>query len=352
MTKKYLLRWGRVVIHFAAWCMAAYVLEQAFRTQLYTRHIRDGVEVDKFEMHSYGAAIALGVLLKAAVFYVNALPPMCKLIRGRSWLKFGMLMLLVTILAFGLERLVVYVFYVDVPRINSYVWANGFLYALAAGLSVTYFLLLESREADERAQSAARERVNTELVFLKAQISPHFFLNTLNTFYSMAQARGAVELENGLLELSGMMQYMLYDCAADTVLLSSEITCIQNYIGLNLMRYGEATPVRVALEADEREYIGVRIAPVLLMPFVENAFKHGVSTENPSPIDIGVTIKNNVLFFTVKNIDHSGTRPAFERAGIGISNVRRRLEVLYQDRHELQTLADNGRYTASLKIVL
>jgi two-component system LytT family sensor kinase len=193
--------------------------------------------------------------------------------------------------------------------------------------------------------------LNTEIKFLKAQINPHFLFNTLNNLFSMAQGKGNDEVADGISKLSGMMRYMLYDANEESVPLSKEITYLEECITLNKLRYAD-DEVRVMFDhawpgAD------VLVAPMLFIPFVENAFKYGVAIGHHASISIALTIAGGRLTFTCANQDFSSIRKMdMEISGIGLGNVRRRLELVYPGKHQLQIHQEDGTFRVKLEIDL
>jgi len=227
------------------------------------------------------------------------------------------------------------------------------LFILVLGISAAYFYTGESiRNELLRSQSEAHQ-LNTELKLLRSQINPHFLFNTLNNLFSMAQREGNENLADKIAKLSGMMRYMLYDSNTDRVPLESEIACLKDCIALHQMRY-VSNMVQISFSCPDRAAIvPVQLAPMLLIPFLENAFKHGVVTEHQCYIAMAISIDQKKLIFTCHNTDHSGFKKVeAEKGGIGLENVKRRLELVYPDRHKLLAGPENGKYIVNLQIDL
>lgn len=201
-------------------------------------------------------------------------------------------------------------------------------------------------------QLLASEKLQAELRFLKAQVHPHFLFNTLNNLYALTlkQSKDAPEV---VLKLSDLLNYMLYECNADTVPLNKEIKLVKDYIALEKIRYGKrlniSFNVRGAVTAE-------MIAPMLILPFVENCFKHGVSEElDESWVNIDLELKRKILTLKVENSKSKNgvSEDRFEyKEGIGLNNVKRRLELLYEETHELEILDERESYLVILKIEL
>lgn len=184
---------------------------------------------------------------------------------------------------------------------------------------------------------------DANLNFLKSQINPHFLFNALNTLYGTALQEQAARTSEGIQKLGEMMRFMLEENIKDTITLSRDIQYLKNYILLQKLR--SATSPAITIETDIEEYQGkLTITPMLLIPFVENAFKHGISLQNPSHIEVALQIEGNTLYFDVHNSIHSRQEndPEKDRGGIGLENVKQRLSLLYPNRHEL-VIRENAR---------
>lgn len=177
-----------------------------------------------------------------------------------------------------------------------------------------------------------QQKTTTELSFLRAQINPHFFFNTLNNIYALTMIN-VESSRQALLKLSRMMRYVLYETQKDMVLLSQEISFTQDYIELMQLRLTDKVEIIFDKPASVKE---VTIAPMLLLPFVENAFKHGVSTLHASRIYIGIDQKPGLLEIDVRNTLFSEQNKSLEQGnGIGLVNTRRRLDLLYPGQYQL-----------------
>jgi sensor histidine kinase YesM len=177
---------------------------------------------------------------------------------------------------------------------------------------------------------------DANLNFLKSQINPHFLFNALNTLYGTALQENAERTGEGIQKLGDMMRFMLQENTQDKILLSRDIDYLRNYILLQQLR--TATSEGIVIDTKIADYAGnLMIAPMLLIPFVENAFKHGISLINPSHIKVTLQVKDSTLYFDVHNSIHirNENDPEREHSGIGLENVKQRLGLLYPERHEL-----------------
>ena len=229
------------------------------------------------------------------------------------------------------------------------------------GIAIAYFFLKAWAKSELIQTQLQANQLSTEIKFLKSQINPHFLFNTLNNLFSMAQGKGNDELADGISKLSGMMRYMLYDSNEERVPLSKEITYLQECITLNKLRYAEEEVVvtfeHAGQTADTQTAdtltADTRVAPMLFIPFVENAFKYGVAIGQKAAIQIAMIVTDQKLIFTCVNTDYSFIKKMeMEISGIGLENVSRRLELVYPAKHRLQITKEDGKFMVNLEIDL
>jgi two-component system LytT family sensor kinase len=225
-----------------------------------------------------------------------------------------------------------------------------FIFMIVFGLSIAYFFLKEWGRVEKMRSDLAAVQLDTEVKFLKSQVNPHFLFNTLNNLFSMAQKKGNEDLADGISKLSGMMRYMIYESNEEFVPLKKEIEYLEDCIVLNKLRYADNEAiVRFDFPSDTS---GVNVAPMLFIPFVENAFKHGVLIGESSEIDISIAIVNKQLSFSCTNTIYSVKKMEHEKGGIGLENVKRRLDLLYPGKHVLATKTDDNKYIVTLGITI
>jgi two-component system LytT family sensor kinase len=200
--------------------------------------------------------------------------------------------------------------------------------------------LLKYWYANQQAQQVlTQEKLQAELKFLKTQIHPHFLFNTLNNLYALTLKKSDRAPEM-VLKLSELINYMLYECKSDEVPLSKEIKFIRNYVDIEKMRYGDKLDVDIRVTGNTSDRT---IAPLIILPFVENCFKHGASEELLEAW-VKVTIDSHPDHVVIKVENSKASNPNnHESQGIGIQNVKRRLDLLYPERHSLKII--NGEET-------
>ncbi len=199
-----------------------------------------------------------------------------------------------------------------------------------------------------RWRLAERERVTAELSHLKAQLNPHFLFNTLNSIYSLALEKSD-DTPDAVLRLSGMMRYVMGDAKSDFVSLEQEIKYVRDYIDLQKIRFGNTVSVDFIIDGIT---VGKQIAPLIIIPFVENAFKYGVDPEEDSFIYVHIRISETELQLEVKNKISRGMQQDEQRNGLGVQNTKNRLQHLYPSRYSLDLRETENEYLVVLNIKL
>lgn len=218
-------------------------------------------------------------------------------------------------------------------------------------MSTLYGVIIYLSSQSRKTQEEQEEKLKSELSFLRSQISPHFIFNVLNSIVYLIK-KEPKKAENVTLELSNLMRYMLYESENKQVNLSKEIEYLKNYIKLQEMRFGE--DIKINLEIESFVNSNLVIEPMLLIPFVENAFKHGgLAVKNPE-IDINLSLEEDkYLNFRVRNKKANNQNTLNEKdSGIGLKNVRRRVELLYPEAQNLEIKDKDGVFEISLKLLL
>lgn len=193
-----------------------------------------------------------------------------------------------------------------------------------------------------------KEKITSELAMLKSQINPHSLFNNLNSIYSLA-IKKSEDAPKAIVKLSEMMRYMLYDSTAGQISLSKEVEHLHNYIDLQKLRINRQTTINFETVGDIETKT---IEPMLLEPFVENAFKHGDVFLAQSQIDICLKVSGDQLLFEVKNTMTQNGHVKDKHSGIGLKNIEKRLQLLYPGRHVLQIHPSSGKFSVSLSLKL
>lgn len=293
----------------------------------------------------------LSAFLHMGLFYGNAFYLYPRLCRRRRWPWYLLAFLAAVLAVNALKVLILQRWY---PEIGDYTAHARFIFgpsffAMVAGTIYRY--AADRILAERRLREREAEQLAMELKFLRSQISPHFLFNVLTNLVSLARKKSEL-LEPSLLMLADLMRYMLYDSDEKKVPLTKEAEYLQSYIALQRLRFGDSVDISAAMTLSpgggER-----RIEPMLLIPFVENAFKHGVGWIQDPRIAIRLEEAQGVLRFSVENAyDPGGRGPQDGRPGIGLPNVRARLQLLYPGRHTLQVSGEKGTFHVHLTIHL
>jgi sensor histidine kinase YesM len=225
----------------------------------------------------------------------------------------------------------------------------AFTLPTVAGLAVAIKLLKRWWLKQKETEQLAREKARAELQLLKAQIHPHFLFNTLNNiyFFTLSASRQAPEM---IKKLSDMLRYILNECDRPTVPLEKEIKMIQDYMALEKIRYGGQMDMTIDIKGN---YQNKMVTPLLLIPFIENSFKHGASKMLAHPyVKLSITIEENTLQFLLTNNKPNTPASTSRNGAIGLKNVRKRLQLLYPVTHELNIVSEPESFIVFLKIEL
>ena len=276
------------------------------------------------------------------------------LLKGR-YIQFAFIIIGWALAGFFLNYL--YRSYVFIPilenlqldTINRNPWeSNSFLVlTTTAGVTSVIVLFKHWMIKQQEWMQAEKEKIISELQLLKAQVHPHFLFNTLNNIYSFS-LENSPKTPGLILKLSSLLSYMLYDCKAEEVLLEKEIEVMKNYIDLEKERYGNKIEISLNIEGDIKDKF---IAPLLLLPFLENAFKHGTSEQvEKSWLSIDISVKEFTL--RCKIVNSKNEVVPISQSGIGIQNVKQRLLFLYPHKHELKLTDEGNFFVVSLLVEL
>jgi LytS/YehU family sensor histidine kinase len=190
------------------------------------------------------------------------------------------------------------------------------------------------------------EKKDMELQFLKSQLNPHFLFNSLNNIYSLAYQKSD-KTADAILKLSEIMRYMIYESNDSWADLSKEVDYVKSFVELQKLRFKDGAAVVITING---EIDGQQIVPLILISFVENAFKHGVANDPEDPIKINIIANQKILHFSVSNKKNKTNKDAM--GGVGLNNVERRLQLLYPDRYKLNIVNSATHYTTELMLDL
>jgi len=317
--------------------------------------VNDLVMTDKTVATSIGHGLIV-VFVYALVVYLNLLYLIPNyLTKNQFWTYLGLLILSVLVIT-PIEAFILYLIYSGNPIAQERVVIDLNLYFIPPtliALGSTLFKIINDWVRDLREKQELEKRtMQSELRFLKSQINPHFLFNTLNSLYALTlkKSDNAPEI---VIKLSEMMRYMLYECNEKQVLLSKEVNYIHNYLALELLRQAKDIDIKFEVTGN----IGSQmISPLMFIPFIENSFKHGLSNNLANGfVHIYLNVEGEDIKFCVENSKPEKLPmrdPKRKSGGIGLVNVRRRLNLLYPDRYSLNIEDNPKSYEIELGLVL
>lgn len=282
--------------------------------------------------------------LQTAGFYLNSYVLYPRLLLKKRVASYILVVIMISIL-FALVPGCIMVYSENKP---FYVIFAGFVVKVFIGLFVlgtsTSYRFMVDVIRDQRLQ---QESMAMELSFLRSQVSPHFMFNALNSMVSLARKKSDL-LEPALLKMSNLMHYMLYDSDEEKVSLHKEVEYIRSYIDLQTMRFGDSVKILFMVQPGNYAHV---IEPMLLIPLIENAFKHGVNVADEPEINIRLAVSEKEVSLSVSNKTIAYTTQVADKTkGIGLTNLERRLKILYPGKHQLAAQRDGHWFHAYLKI--
>jgi sensor histidine kinase YesM len=293
--------------------------------------------------------VTIANLTHLALFYFNAFYLYSKFLTRSRWWIYLICVFMLIIVVNGMKRFILVMWF---PLLADNEWAFKFAFfptVFFLVISIIYRLVLDKVNYEKIKSARKAEQLATELKFLRSQVSPHFLFNVLNNLVSMARHKSD-QLEPSLIRLSGLMRYMLYESDERRVNIGTEIEYLKSYIELQKLRFEEDVDITTHIQYDE--HAPYTIEPMLLIPFVENAFKHGVTTADKPFIRINLIATGNTLRFTVENKFAVENFSKDKNSGIGLSNVKARLNLLYPRMYELSVERKTNVFSVTLLLKL
>jgi hypothetical protein len=336
-----------ILIHLFSWLL---VISLPYLFAFPPERIMKDLSIEKIDRNSVRLAMTLTMVLLCSVFYINyhVLIPRFQL--KQRWVAF---------ICSNLILLTLFLWY----QFFSSHWliTAGLPDSLAdfPGPSIPMYIIVviicygvrisvEWRRVELANHALATEKATAEISYLKKQINPHFFFNTLNGIYALTIKKSDLAPQ-AILQLSNMMRYVLYDCEAEKVPLAKEMKYIRSYIDMQSSRLSENNKIHFHVSGTND---GAEILPLLLIPFVENAFKFGISSDDDTTVLIDIEWDDMALSFFCENEKKSRLHVHSEHHGIGIKNVKKRLDLSYPGRHKLNIWENEELFSVNLTIQL
>lgn len=295
----------------------------------------------------------------AIVFYVNAFWLIPRYLKEKRWIAYILLVFLVTQVLDTIRTIITVSFFVDEYVGDSILYTFGNVYFGNDSISGGAFLgiLLSSGYKFSKdwiinlgvIERLKAEKSSAELAFLKSQVDPHFLFNTLNSLYATALEEGSTQTADGIAQLGTLMRYNLHDSQADFIPIQKEIDYVEKYIALQKLRITELNEISFAVDIPDQLLQETQIAPMLFIPFIENAFKYGVHPIEKTFIRISIFLKDGRLVLEASNSIAQHTSQ-HESSGVGLENVQNRLELLYPGKNTLSFKEENDVFHVQLEI--
>jgi len=289
------------------------------------------------------------------VFYSNYFFVLPTWFRAKKFAGLWLAWICLLVLGIGLRYTIEEVLYMkwfgirnynEATPASYYIFDNLYFIGIYIVMSTVFWTVDFWITTEKEKNHLQQEKFNAEMSMLRNQVNPHFLFNTLNNIYSLSYSKSDKAPES-ILKLSELMRYMLKDSAAGKVMLSRELDYIRNFIDLQQLRYNDPSVIVLSLSSDDESYM---IAPLLLIPFVENGFKHGNLNDETRPLRISITALSGRLHLRVQNSKTKGNKD--ESSGIGLDNVRKRLDLLYPGNYTLSVQETREEYICELDLNL
>ncbi|MDB5031040.1 sensor histidine kinase [Mucilaginibacter sp.] len=308
---------------------------------------------DKMTRHRILVIFVVYGSINISLFYLNYLLFIPRLLNRKRYGMYAIAMVL-TIIIYGVGKYGVGLMFKQDVLVHmkvlvgfwSYFTSTLFVSIIFLFLSVVLKFSVDWFLNERIQRDLENQRLSAELAFLKSQINPHFLFNSLNSIYSLAYQQSE-NTPGAILKLSEIMRYMLYECNDNKVDLAKELQYLQNYIDLQKIRFGHKAFIDFKIDG---QVTNQQIVPLLLIAFIENAFKHGIANDSLTPIRLLINVDNEHLHFYIQNKKHSNNRD--DMGGIGLNNVKRRLDLLYPGKYNLDIRNEIDTYTCELSLVL
>ena len=342
--------WMETILHLIFWVLCFWILYSALAFESLEVLVENGIERSIYTRNPAAVpTLAIVLAARALLFYGLSFGVLSRFPEHRQWRPLlAQLALLVAasyLVEWGLLRALNKPPAVP-PGIDILLYLFFTLAAFAYRLAKDWW-------RNERLRARlAEEKLTAELNYLKAQLNPHFLFNTLNNLYALAEREGNEPLSEGIAGLAELMRYAVYDSRADYVPLAKELHFLQRMVEMQSLRFDDEDELAVSFQVSGR-YEQLKIAPLLLVPFVENAFKHGVRYGRQSFIRLEARVENRKLYFTASNtVYEDQARPHEDGGGIGLENARRRLKLLYPEQHQLEIKRQDDTFLVNLQLEL
>ncbi len=310
-------------------------------------------EINRVVIHFW-----IPLALSAVLFYLNYFVLIDKFLFTKKTIWFIGINLICIVLFIYFKETVEDAFFKDIakkrpsssdssgPPFKMFIYVQMVSYMAPLLFSIAVKTTKRWVQTEAERKEAANFKLQSELQHLHYQLQPHFFFNSLNNIYAMVDI-SPEQAKTSIHSLSKLMRYMLYETSEESIALTKEIDFMKKYIELMKLRVSDKTVVNYSFPSAET---GIKIAPLLFISLIENAFKHGVSASKASTIDINLTLDNQTVLFTIENHNFPKKTEDKSGSGIGLPNIKKRLELLYPNKNSFKTFVKDSRFYAQLEI--
>jgi sensor histidine kinase YesM len=335
-----------VTLNLGFWVLISLIMLNLFVRKTVEVEIIDGIETAHISYERASFLFQALTLTSKIVFYYLHVYVLSIFFDQKKYIRYISLLLSLLILFTFLDLLISKLLFPGPTTVDYNLITSTLTYLVFGLASFAHIIVLRWRNQQEVKQQLTQEKLSAELQQLKAQINPHFLFNALNNLLSIAEKNKQNEISDGIQSLSDMLRFSLHEMVDERITLLKEVEFIENYIALVKLKYDQNDPIRISLLL-ENINDQILIAPALLFPFVENALKHGLNIEEASFVEISISIDQKTLLFTCKNtiFKNEGFK-----SGIGLDNVKRRLDILYKDNYDLKISEKHDIFEIDLKL--
>lgn len=310
-------------------------------------------EIDRLIAHFW-----IPLVLSAIIFYLNYFVLVDQFLFPKKMALFILINLIIIAFFLFLKEYIEEAYFQDIvkkrpiddgegrPPFKMFVYIQVLSYMAPLLFSIAIKSTRRWRKTEAEQKEADNFKLQSELQHLRYQLQPHFFFNSLNNIYSLVDI-SPDQAKTSIHSLSKLMRYMLYDTNLELISLTKEIDFMKKYIDLMKLRVSDKTEVNYSFPSEET---GVKIAPLLFISLIENAFKHGISASKKSTIDINMISSDDHVIFTIANDNFPKKTNDKSGSGIGLPNIEKRLELLYPNKSSFKTLVKDNRFIAILEI--
>lgn len=339
-----------IILHLLFWLLSSYFFVTFFSIESQEVNINTAGETitETYYDSLLQQGLTIGIFIRIFFFYGH-LKIIQFYLTTKKFARYFIGLIILTGIAILIENIIVALLYDTWPvpgvgRIFLMVYTFYALTSLGYGM-------YDAWKSSETAKSELKQQITlSELSALKSQFDPHFIFNTLNSLLFIAEKDGNKSISQAIEEMSSLMRSIIYDFKSPTISLANELDLIKKYINLQLLKYDEKDEISIDLQLDpSMDDPEVEIAPLILLPFVENAMKHGINIYEESVIIIKSTLVDGILTFAVSNFNYSAQ--TINQGGIGLENIKKRLNILYPNQHKLN-IENSLHYIVTLELNL